>query len=93
MVGSLWKTNKNTMMHWGNWYGGWEWGWAGWIMMIVWWVVIIWLVVTAIRWLTERSRPEGGSRGRPPLDILKERYARGEIDKKEYEERRKTLES
>jgi putative membrane protein len=29
--------------------------------------------------------------GRTPLDILKERFARGEIDKEEYEERRRTL--
>ena len=28
-----------------------------------------------------------------PLEILKERYARGEIDKEEYEERKRMLES
>jgi putative membrane protein len=28
---------------------------------------------------------------RTPLDILKERFARGEIDKQEYEERRRVL--
>jgi uncharacterized membrane protein len=30
-------------------------------------------------------------RGNPALDILNERYARGEVDKSEYEERRRVL--
>lgn len=79
------------MMHWGGY--GWDGGWLGWVGMVIWWVVIIWLVVAAIRWLSDRAGSGGSERGRSALEILKERYAKGEIDKKEYEERRKVLES
>jgi putative membrane protein len=35
--------------------------------------------------------PHQGPPGRTPLDILKERFARGDIDKQEFEERRRAL--
>jgi putative membrane protein len=35
--------------------------------------------------------PYQGSAARTPLDILKERFARGEIDRQEFEERRRVL--
>jgi len=38
-----------------------------------------------------RSRRTKHRRGRTPLDILRERFARGEIDKDEFEERRRVL--
>ena len=51
------------------------------------------LVVLLVRWLsgTSHGTPSQGSSGRKPLDILKERYARGEIDREEFEERRRVL--
>jgi putative membrane protein len=80
--------------------GDWSWGmhpmswmWGGWglammIMMLVFWGVLIAGVVLAIRWLAgqgERSRSDRA------LDILRERYARGEIDKDEFEAKRRDL--
>ncbi|MDO8580337.1 MAG: SHOCT domain-containing protein [Candidatus Omnitrophota bacterium] len=70
----------------------------GWIFMIVFWGLIIWLVVALIRGSIGRNHQCGHGhsddthgKGNSPLDILKERYARGEIDKKEFEERKKDL--
>jgi putative membrane protein len=49
--------------------------------------VLIFLLITALR-LTSGGRHR---RGRSALDTLDERFARGEIDRAEYEERRKLL--
>ncbi len=75
----------------GYWYGGW--GVAGFLWTILWWAIIIFGVILLVRWL---GCGRGGGRcddGRAPLDILKERYAKGEIDKREFEEKKKDLEA
>lgn len=65
------------------------------LFMILFLAVLIAAVVVLVRWLggpwpgavtSHHSLP-----GRTPLDILKERFARGEIDKDEFEERRRVL--
>jgi len=67
-------------------YGGMM-GWlGGGIMMLLFWAVIIYFIV----WLV-RSNKVDGTDGNKSLDILKERYAKGEIDKKEFEEKKKDL--
>ena len=73
---------------------GWDWGWGhmvfGGLMMLLFWGGIILLVVLGVRWLGRG--PESGSRSRnTALEILEERFARGEIDKEEFEERKRTL--
>jgi putative membrane protein len=81
------------------WDGGWAWMMLfGPLMMILFVAAVVVLVVVALRWLGGHVSPARGHAaapgplGRTPLDILKERFARGEIDKAEFEERRRVLE-
>lgn len=75
------------------WDGGWGWGHMifGSVMMIAFWGGIILLVVLAVRWLSATGGHAPGPGGRSAVDILRERFARGEIDKAEFEERRRVL--
>jgi putative membrane protein len=75
-------------MHGGTWSGG-----FGSLVMGLFWVLLILAPALAIAALM-RNRPGGTGVAPPretPLEILQRRYARGEIDQKEYEERRRTL--
>lgn len=60
---------------------------AGWGMLLFWLVPIL-LVALLVRYvLGERS----GRTEQTPLDILKTRYARGEIDEEEYQRKKREL--
>ena len=76
-------------------WGGWFQMFFGFLMMLLFLGIIIALIVVGVRWLgsSEHSpfRHAPGPGARSPLDILKERLARGEIDVAEYEERRRAL--
>ena len=85
------------MMWWGH---GYDWSWMifGSLMMILFWGGLIALAVVAVRAFmgsgSQRTAgppyPDAPKQNRA-LDILKERYARGEIGKAEYEEMREDL--
>ncbi len=66
-------------------FGPWGWGMGlGWLVPLAVIGLIVWAVVTVTR-----SNPPGGSKS--ALSILKERYARGEVDRETYESMRRDL--
>lgn len=76
----------------------WGYGWMGWIMMILFWGVVIVAGVALVRWLLRGGGqtpggPAGPGGGNRALDILKERYAKGEIDKDQFERMKKDINS
>lgn len=74
-----------------DWAGGWYGMILGPLFMILTLAVSIALAVLLVRWLGGPWHATHTQPGRTPLDILKERFARGEIDKEEFEERRRVL--
>lgn len=67
-------------------------GWLGYVLMVTFWTVGTIAVVLWVKSWLEQKGP--GSVSREPesaLEILKKRYARGEINKQELEEKRKDL--
>jgi len=77
-------------------WGGWHGWFMGPIMMIVFIGFVVALVVLLVKWLGGSGHGHSAQPHSPlaqtPLDILKERFAKGEIDKNEFEEKRKMLE-
>lgn len=76
-------------------WGGYGWGWWGILMgiaMLLFWVLVIggiaWLVISLLR----QGQPAVSTGGGRALDILQERYAKGEITREQYEQMRRDLE-
>ena len=73
---------------------GWGWGMYGGIRMILFWILLIAIALFLLRRFSggwEYPRNGTSSAQSSALEILKQRYAKGEISKEEYEERKRTL--
>jgi putative membrane protein len=73
--------------------GGYGMGLFGSIFMVGFWVLILAGVFFVVKWLVKGSRGEhvGDIESGSALAILKERYARGEIDRVEFEQKKRDL--
>ena len=80
----------------GNCYGSLGFG-FDWIFMFIFWGLIIWAIFALVRGVSghgcwgSHHHSEHAQRGNTALDILKERYVKGEISKEEFEKMKKDL--
>lgn len=74
-------------MMWGDGYGGWAW--MGLVHGVLWWALLILGIVVLVRVIRRPGSAGGGAES--ALDILKKRYARGEIEREEFEQRKRDL--
>lgn len=73
----------------GNYFLGHMFGWNMWgdsLMLLIWTGIIFFII-----WITIQATGKLTSNPHSALDILKERYAQGEISKEEFEEKKKEL--
>jgi putative membrane protein len=76
-----------------------EWAWpmasAMWLLMFIFWVLVIVGIVIVIRRFAAPPRhpPEAGGREDSPLEILRRRYAAGEIDREQFARMKRELEN
>jgi putative membrane protein len=71
-------------MMWGNqgFMGGFMW---------IFWIAIIVGIIFLVKWIVQQGKLSESNAYGNSLDILKSRYARGEIDKEEYDRKKKDL--
>jgi len=65
-------------------------GFMGGFMWIFWIAVIVGLFFL-IKWIVQQNKPVEQKHDENSSDILKRRYARGEIDRNEYEQKKKDI--
>lgn len=85
LSGVVYANDWGNMMYPGSGHMFWNFGFFGIFFMILFWAAVIFLVYWVVKKATENQKPS------KPIDILKERYAKGEITKSEYEKKKNEI--
>ena len=73
-------------------WGMMNWGWGGMVFQLLFWLVLIGIIIWGVKYFSKYGRFQYSTvNGGSALEILKKRYAKGEIDRKEYEEKKEDL--
>ncbi len=86
-TGALQAQERMYEWHW-EMHPMWWWGWGMMAMMFLFWVLFIVGLIVGIRWLIGKGKEQKQDSA---IEILRQRYARGEINKEEFEAKRKDL--
>lgn len=61
-------------------------GWVGWVIILLWWILVITAITVFVRWVMNLQTGHPGH-----IELLKSRYAKGEIDKRTFDRMKKEL--
>jgi len=86
-AGALQAQERMYEWHW-EMHPMWWWGWGMMAMMFLFWVLFIVGLIVGIRWLIGKGKEQKQDSA---IEILRQRYARGEINKDEFEAKKKDL--
>jgi putative membrane protein len=87
-AGALLAQGRMYEWHWEMHPMWWGWGIGMMAMMFLFWALVIVGLIVGIRWLLGQGK---ATRSDSALEILRQRYARGEINKEEFESKKKDL--
>jgi len=87
-AGALSAQGRMYEWHWEMHPMWWGWGIGMMAMMFLFWALVIVGLIVGIRWLLGQGK---ATRSDSALEILRQRYARGEINKEEFESKKKDL--
>ena len=70
---------------------GWGWIGLGMVHMLLFWVLVILGIAVLVRWLGGSSGASGGEAPARAMDILKARYAKGELTREQFEQMKQDI--